>query len=256
MRHLLPTLGFTSAAPSTSPTVSPASPTTVWRDKGGRICLWQQKNSYLCWILSTHKPQTLNNETSVIYPRRYRHKLRRSSSSIAAPAAAKKDEFARKLHTFNAIVKELQSGYVSIPLDANSIMDKTIGALLYQIDPYTRVLPGGRPGRDIVAIAGQYAGIGSVIQKRGNKVIISEPQWSRPRSKAGLRPGDVIIAADADTVTAATDISAVSRRLRGQAGTEVRVDVCRPYVEDSMLSFNITRADIKVNPLPTTAYAP
>ena len=40
-----------------------------------------------------------------------------------------------------------------------------------------------------------------------------------PALKAGLRPGDVIIAVDADTVTAATDISAVSRRLRGQAGS-------------------------------------
>lgn len=65
-----------------------------------------------------------------------------AASSIAAPAAAKKDEFARKLHTFNAIVKELQSGYVDT-LDANSIMDKTIGALLYQIDPYTEYYPAG-----------------------------------------------------------------------------------------------------------------
>lgn len=172
-----------------------------------------------------------------------------AASSIAAPAAAKKDEFARKLHTFNAIVKELQSGYVDT-LDANSIMDKTIGALLYQIDPYTEYYPAGDQDEILSLSQGQYAGIGSVIQKRGNKVIISEPQWESPALKAGLRPGDVIIAVDADTVTAATDISAVSRRLRGQAGTEVRVDVCRPYVEDSMLSFNITRADIKVNPLP------
>ena len=172
-----------------------------------------------------------------------------AASSIAAPAAAKKDEFARKLHTFNAIVKELQSGYVDT-LDANSIMDKTIGALLYQIDPYTEYYPAGDQDEILSLSQGQYAGIGSVIQKRGNKVIISEPQWGSPALKAGLRPGDVIIAVDADTVTASTDISAVSRRLRGQAGTEVRVDVCRPYVEDSMLSFNITRADIKVNPLP------
>lgn len=172
-----------------------------------------------------------------------------AASSIAAPASAKKDEFARKLHTFNAIVKELQSGYVDT-LDATGIMDKTIGALLYQIDPYTEYYPAGDQDEILSLSQGQYAGIGSVIQKRGDKVIISEPQWGSPALEAGLRPGDVIIAVDADTVTPSTDISAVSRRLRGQAGTRVRVDVRRPYVDDSILSFNITRADIKVNPLP------
>ena len=51
-------------------------------------------------------------------------------------------------------------------------------------------------------------------------------------------------------VTPSTEIGDVSKRLRGQAGTEVRVDVRRPYTADSLLSFTITRADIKVDPLP------
>ena len=54
----------------------------------------------------------------------------------------RKDRFSRKLGTFNTIVKELQTNYVDT-LDANTIMDKTIGALLYQIDPYTEYYPAG-----------------------------------------------------------------------------------------------------------------
>jgi len=172
-----------------------------------------------------------------------------ASALAATPAAARKDDFARKLRTFNAIVKELQANYVDT-LDANDIMDKTIGALLYQIDPYTEYYPAGDQDELLSISQGQYAGIGSTIVKRGNEVLISEPQWESPARRTGLRPGDVIIAVDGDTVRPSTQIGDVSRRLRGQAGTNVHVDVRRPYVQDSLLSFDITRADIKVNPLP------
>ncbi len=163
--------------------------------------------------------------------------------------AARKDRFARKLHTFNTIVKELHTNYVDT-LDADAIMDKTIAALLYQIDPYTEYYPADNQDEILSISQGKYAGIGSYILKRNGKVLISEPQWGSPSRNIGMRPGDVIVAIDGDTLTADADISDVSKRLRGQAGTQVRVDVLRPYVADSVLSFDITRADIKVNPLP------
>lgn len=163
--------------------------------------------------------------------------------------AARKDRFARKLHTFNTIVKELHTNYVDT-LDADAIMDKTIGALLYQIDPYTEYYPADNQDEILSISQGKYAGIGSFILKRGDKVLISEPQWGSPARNSGLRPGDVIIAIDGDTISAKDDIGDVSKRLRGQAGTQVRVDVHRPYVADSALTFDITRADIKVDPLP------
>lgn len=177
------------------------------------------------------------------------------AATAAVPAAARKDDFARKLRTFNAIVKELQTSYVDT-LDANDIMDKTIGALLYQIDPYTEYYPAGNQEELLSISQGQYAGIGSTIVKRGDKVFVSEPTWDSPARRTGLRPGDVIVAVDGDTVRADTEIGDVSRRLRGQAGTMVRVDVNRPYTEDSLLTFEITRADIKVNPLPYYGVAP
>ncbi len=167
----------------------------------------------------------------------------------AASQAAKKDQFARKLNTFNSIVKELQTNYVDT-LDAIGIMDKTIDALLYQIDPYTEYYPADNQDEILSISQGQYAGIGSYITRRNGTIIISEPQWESPARKAGLRHGDVILAVNGDSVTATTDVTTVSKRLRGQAGTDVKVDVRRPYVADSLLSFTITRSNIKVNPLP------
>lgn len=170
-------------------------------------------------------------------------------AAASSASDARKDLFARKLHTFNSIVKELHTNYVDT-LDAVDIMDKTIDALLYQIDPYTEYFPADNQDEILSISQGKYAGIGSVITKRGDSVYINEPQWTSPARKAGLRAGDAILAVDGVAVTPKTDIGDVSKRLRGQAGTEVRVDVRRPYTADSLLSFVITRADIKVDPLP------
>lgn len=166
----------------------------------------------------------------------------------AAPASARKDKFARKLNTFNTIVKELQTNYVDT-LDADKIMNSTIDALLYQIDPYTEYYQSDNQDELRSISEGQYAGIGSVILKRGDNVIIHKPNEDSPSKKAGLRPGDIILAIDGDSITDDMQVSDVSKKLRGQPGTEVRIDLRRPYVADSLFSVTIVRDNIKVTPI-------
>lgn len=170
--------------------------------------------------------------------------------ALSVQASDAKDRFARKMRTMNSIVKELQTNYVDT-LAVEELMDRTIAYLLYQIDPYTEYYPADNQDELLALSEGSYAGIGSMISKRGDKVIIADPYWDSPARNAGLRHGDVIVAVDGDTVTPSTQISSVSQRLRGQAGTKVRVDVARPYVgPDSLMSFNITRRDIVMHPMP------
>lgn len=153
------------------------------------------------------------------------------------------------MHTFNSIVKELQSGYVDT-LPGKTLMRNTILALLDQIDPYTEYYPSDEQDELLSISSGQYAGIGSYIIRRGNDVIIHQPQWNSPARNAGLRPGDVILRVNGDTVTPSMAVGDVSKKLRGQAGTNVTIDIRRPYVEDSLFTVDIVRGNIKVDPVP------
>lgn len=166
------------------------------------------------------------------------------------------DRFGRKLRTINSIVKELHTSYVDT-LNAEDLMDRTINSLLYMIDPYTTYYPADNRDELLALSEGSYAGIGSMISKQGDKIVISGPYWDSPARTTGLRYGDVIVAVDGDTVKADTDISSVSHRLRGQAGTVVHVDIARPYVgPDSLMSFDIVRSDIPSVAMPYYSVLP
>lgn len=157
---------------------------------------------------------------------------------------------ARNLRVFNAIYKELTARYVDT-VDADKAITTAINAMLSGQDPYTEYIPASdRDDFMAMSTTGEYGGIGSVImQPKSGGVVISEPYEGSPAALAGLRPGDRIIMIDNDSTLDWTT-SQVSERLKGQANTTVRVVVDRPYVADSILTFNIVRRKIQMPSVP------
>lgn len=174
--------------------------------------------------------------------------------ALAAAAGAQtsrsnKSRVARNLTIFNAVMKELQTNYVDT-IDADALVQTAIDAMLNRIDPYTEYFPY-EDREDLTAIStGQYGGIGAYIQRRPGGTIVSEPVYGAPAQTVGVRHGDVILEVDDVDVTQFKESDKVSRMLRGQAGTKVKVKVRRPYVQDSILTFDITRRTITMNPMP------
>ncbi len=162
--------------------------------------------------------------------------------TLAMSAATRSDkaELSRNLDIFSSVVKNLQTEYVDT-IDANKTIRTAIDMMLMELDPYTEYIPEEEQESFRTISTGEYGGIGSYIMRRAdNNVYISDPYDNSPALKAGLRPGDMIIAIDGDTVLGLTT-DKVSNRLRGQSGTTVNLLVKRPYVEDSIKSISIKR---------------
>lgn len=172
------------------------------------------------------------------------------AAAIFAGAATRstKGDVSRNLDIFTSIYKTLQVSYVD-SIDADKSMNTAINAMLNEIDPYTEYIPEKDQDEFRTIATGEYGGIGSYIGERNGKVFVSEPREGAPAQRAGLRPGDVFLVIDGDTVTSLHSAD-VSKRLKGQAGTKVKVTVVRPYVEDSILSFELTREKIEIDPVP------
>lgn len=168
----------------------------------------------------------------------------------AALAATRSDkaEIARNLDIFNSLYKELQVFYVDT-IDAEKSINTAISAMLNDIDPYTEYISAKSQDDFATMTSGEYGGIGSYIMERDGHVYISEPYEGSPAQEAGLRAGDRILMIDTTKVDGWKSAQ-VSERLKGQAGTTFRVKVQRPYVEDSILTFDITRRKIQMPAVP------
>ena len=157
----------------------------------------------------------------------------------------------RNLDIFNSLYKELNTFYVDT-IDAQKSIETAINAMLEDIDPYTEYIPAKSRDEFQVISTGEYGGIGSYIQeRRGEKkgVYISGPYKDSPAARAGVRTGDRIIMIDGDSVIGWSS-DKVSEKLKGLANTKLRLTVVRPYCDDSIKTFDITRETIKLSPVP------
>ncbi len=159
--------------------------------------------------------------------------------AIAATAQTKDDKdhnfkVAKNLETFTAIYKYLDMMYVDT-LDANETIGNGINSMLGSLDPYTVYYPAENVKDLNLMISGKYAGIGSLIRYNLalKNVVIDEPYEHMPAAEAGLRMGDIILAIN-DSSVVGKDVSYVSSRLRGDAGTSLIVKVRRPSTGKTM----------------------
>lgn len=150
----------------------------------------------------------------------------------------------RNLSTFNSIVKELELNYVDT-IRPKEAFDAAIEAFLSTVDPYTEYYSADDRNELTKITTGSYdyGGIGSYIMQRDGSSYISGPMEGAPAANAGLRSGDQIIRVDS-VDTSKMGSSDVSSRLRGLAGTPVKVTVNRPFVEDSIITFDLVRAKL------------
>ncbi len=168
------------------------------------------------------------------------------SSTSFADDDKKDFDVLRNVSIFNSLLRELDRYYVD-SIDAEKMVTNGINAMLSQIDPYTTYIPKSEREDFQTMTTGEYGGIGSIIQQKGDSVLISEPYEGMPAQEVGLRPGDVILAIDGESMLKKAT-SEVSDKLRGEANTSFVITIGREGVEEPF-DVNITRRKITLNPV-------
>ncbi len=177
-----------------------------------------------------------------------------AAMAISAATRSPKSDIAKSVDIFTAVMKEIQTFYVDT-IDAQKSTNIAINSMLSNLDPYTEYFPQSEKEQFKSLTSGEYAGIGSYIMQRDKNVYISGPYENSPAHRAGLKPGDLIVTVDGDTMLGKS-FNIVSDRLKGIAGTDVVVTVKRPYVADSIRTFTITREKISMPSVPMAKILP
>ena len=153
---------------------------------------------------------------------------------------------AENLSIFNSLFKQLNIHYVdSIPV--TDVMQKGINGMLNAIDPYTVYIPTNEEENFNLMTKGEYAGIGTVISKRGKYIMANEVYKDMPADKAGIKNGYVFIKVD-DTSLIDVTTQKASELLRGTAGTKLTLT----YKTDTLANeqtVDIVREHIYINPI-------
>ena len=101
-------------------------------------------------------------------------------------------EIAKQIEIFTTLFKELNRNYVD-ETNPGELMDKAIKGMLVNLDPYTVYFNEQDVVRFKINNTGEYTGIGALLTRKEDKLIVKEPYKNFPADKAGLKAGDEII---------------------------------------------------------------
>lgn len=156
-------------------------------------------------------------------------------------------ELSKNLDIFATLYKELNIYYVD-DTEPGELMETAIDAMLESLDPYTNYIPESDIEDFRIQTTGQYGGIGALIRKSDEFIIVSEPYEGFPAAKAGLKAGDKILKINGKKVSnkSTEDVSSV---LKGQPGTDVKLLIERPGEKDTFEKI-LTREEVKIESIP------
>jgi carboxyl-terminal processing protease len=154
-------------------------------------------------------------------------------------------DISKNLEIFTSVFRQVNAYYVD-ETKPGELAKTGIDAMLKNLDPYTTYIPESEIEDYRFMTTGQYGGIGSLIRKKGDYIVISEPYEGFAAYKSGLLAGDTLLMVDGKSVkNKKTD--EMSKILKGQPGTTITVVIKRDGKE---IEKKITREEIKVKAVP------
>lgn len=150
------------------------------------------------------------------------------------------DLIGKTLKSFRKVIDETFIGEI----DEQKVLDETIKGYVKGLgDEYSEYLSKKEWDEFQSAALGNYVGIGIYMStdKNGNIVVVA-PIKGTPAESAGLQTGDIITAVNDENMIGASSED-VSNKIKGEAGTEVKITVLR---ENSYIDFYVKREEIKV----------
>ena len=121
------------------------------------------------------------------------------------------------------MMRELSLNYVD-SVDTDKLMKDAAAGMVRNLDPYTEFIPEEEVSAFEMLTTGKYGGIGSIIRKKGDYVIITQPYENSPADKAGLKIGDRILKIGDEDAKGFT-VEEVSSRLKGDPNTAIRLTI-------------------------------
>jgi carboxyl-terminal processing protease len=160
--------------------------------------------------------------------------------SLAQKAAAVPK---KELNIIADVFSMAQTSYVD-EVPGQRLEEGALNGMMRTLDPYSQFLDARAYEELKNETQGEFAGIGLEVSVKGGVLHVISPLDDSPADRAGLKPSDVIQKID-EVVTKDMTLNEAVRKMRGKAGSAVRLTVLREG-EVPPLEFSVTREVVKV----------
>ena len=164
---------------------------------------------------------------------------------LGAQAATDQPALRDSLKQFTSVYAMVEANYAD-PFNQKEIdrtvYDGAIPGMLRTLDPHSNFYDPKTYAAMREEQHGKYYGVGMQIQQQGSKIVVILPFAGTPAFKAGIHPGDIILAVNGKSTEKMTSED-VANVLKGPRNTPVNVSIGREGV-DKPLVFSLMRDEI------------
>ncbi|AYN05753.1 S41 family peptidase [Flavobacterium sp. 140616W15] len=153
-------------------------------------------------------------------------------------------EIAKQIEIFTTLFKAVNTNYVD-ETNPGDLMDKAVKSMLGSLDPYTVYFNEQDVINFKINNTGEYTGIGAMITRKADRLIIKEQYKDYPADKAGLKAGDEII--QIGDVLIADFKDDASQLLKGAKNTKIAIKYIR---QGKTNTTNIILDEIDIKSVP------
>lgn len=128
-----------------------------------------------------------------------------------------------------ALTRHVKGKDFEAPSMREELVEAAARGMLERLDPHSTFFTSEQHERWNMDLLRDYGGIGAYVDQVGEEKIftITRPIYSGPAYEAGLRSRDQILKVDGWETTGVNDINEIIARLKGPAGSKVKVTVYR-----------------------------
>jgi carboxyl-terminal processing protease len=158
-----------------------------------------------------------------------------------------------ELRLFAQVLQQVRDAYVE-PVSDQELLEAAIHGLLFRLDPHSSYLDPKDFSDLQVSTSGEFGGVGVEIGMGDNFLRVISPIDDTPASRAGLKPGDLVIRIDGDSVKGMS-LSEAVERMRGEIGSRIELTIMREG-RDKPFDVQLVREKIKMTSVRTRELAP
>src|SRR5918993_2700558 len=158
-----------------------------------------------------------------------------------------------ELRAFTEVFGRVKSDYVE-PVEDKKLITEAINGMLTGLDPHSAYLDQEAFRELQVGTQGEFGGLGIEVGMEDGFVKVVAPIDDSPASRAGLKPGDLIIRLD-DTPVKGMTLNDAVKRMRGKPNTQITLTIVRKG-EAKPVVVTLTRAIIKIQSVKSKLLEP